>query len=232
MIKNLIRYQQLDISLLKLQKELNNSNVDPKKEKLQKYRKEKQARLIKLDEEAIKNIENLNKITEISNKGINLSTKFIKNDLEKLSIEELEELLQKCNKTISDFDLISTKLKAISKNVEKTLDEFKKTKKEVIQSGKMINEINSTAEQEKESKKPEIDKIIEEMTELEKNISSELIKKYKELKHNKIFPVLAKLVDKSCGSCGMKLSEKNIEEIDAKNYSICETCHRFVIKTK
>ncbi|MBQ7308273.1 MAG: hypothetical protein IJW82_07100, partial [Clostridia bacterium] len=215
---------------MKIKKEMTNIDVSSKKDNLQKYRKEKQAKLIELNETASNNIASLNKVLEVVKKGLGLSVKLTKSDLKDLSVEELNELLQKCNKAVSDFELIASKLKSVSNSVEKTLDEFKKTKKEVIQSGKMINELNASVEQSAEEKKEKIEAIKAEMKDLEKVIPTENINKYKELKENKIFPVLTKLNDKSCTACGMKLSEKNLEEIDSKSYTICETCHRIVVK--
>ena len=232
MIKELKKYQKLDVELMKIKKEMSTtgSDIDSKKDNLQKYRKEKQTKLIELNETAGGNIASLNKVLQVVEKGLGFSDKLTKSDLQKLNVEELTELLQKCNKAVNDFELIATKLKSVSNSVEKTLDEFKKTKKEVIQTKKMLDELNASVEQSSEEKNTKIEEIKTQMKELEKVIPLEGINKYKELKGNKIFPVLAKLNDKSCGACGMKLSEKNLEEIDSKSYTLCESCHRIVVK--
>ena len=114
-------------------------------------------KLIELNDAAGGNITSLNKVLSVVEKGLGLSAKITKNDLEKLTEEELTELLQKCNKAVNDFEQIASKLKSVSNTVEKTLDDFKKTKKEVIQSKKMLDELNSSMEQSSEEKNTKIE---------------------------------------------------------------------------
>lgn len=232
MIKNLIKYQKLDKELISLQKVKDKEEANSQKEKLLKYRKDRQNKLLKLNEEAEKDLENLGKSVEITKKGIALADKLTGNKLEGMSVEELKDLLNRCNKATSDFDKITNKLKSVDKSISTKLEDFEKTKKEIIKSGKAIQELTENEKQTKEDNKSKIEEIVKQMEELEKEIPEDSLKKYKEIRQNKVFPVITKLVDKSCGSCGMMLSGKNLEELDSKGYTSCETCHRIVVKVQ
>lgn len=225
-LKELIKYQNLDKTLIKLEKQKMASQDSDEKKMYKESIREKQNQLIKLDEKSKVVLDNIKKDIEVAEKGFALADKYLNTDLESLSDEELEKLITKCKKAISGYDIMQKKLVDEQNAAKDIIGDYSVNKKEIIAMKKKMASLDSSNSETKEEK----DKIIADMSELEKVISKDMMDKYKEIRESK-FPVITKMDDsKKCYACGAVIPEKNLEEIHKSEFTICESCHRIIIK--
>ena len=226
-IKELIRYQNLDKQLTKLGMSAMTKDSDDKK-KFKEEIKDKQKQLINLDSKAESLISDMNKDIEVVEKGLALADKYLASDLTTMTKEELDKLVAKCKKAIAGYDIMLKKLNEEQGVTMEIVNTYSKYKKDIIAIKKKVAALDSSASEVKEGK----DKIVKEMEEIASGISEEMMLKYKEIKKQTGFPVITKieLSNKTCLACGSIIPEKNLEELDSKEFTICELCHRIVIK--
>ena len=81
---------------------------------------------------------------------------------------------------------------------------------------------------------PEIEDLKKTLLTQEKGIQTELIKKYKSKRENRIFPVFVANLQNKCGGCRMAISATQIDEMKKDKFGIieCENCGRYIYNSE
>jgi len=229
-MKELMKYQQIDIELKKVEKKVNGSEVNKKLNSLKESAKKCQLRMLSINEEARKINEEINKITQVKLKGIELVKKYTETNINNLNEQTCLEVVNKIKPTMKNLDELISRLNSLENKIKALLEEFDNCKKQIIQSKKAFDENKGELDKLKKEIEPETSVIKERLLEQEKKVKPELITKYRGMKREGIFPVIVKLTDgKSCGYCRMMQSNFKLDDIKTKGYTECEQCHRIIV---
>ncbi len=228
--EKLLKYQETEEKLLKLERDLGNS--DERKNFVQA-----KAFLTKAPE----------KLDALDAKAVELSA----------LVTELNKKYQEIAETLSDFDhidemvdggadisfykknvtQISDKLKSIkadvaslTKAVKEAEEEYQQMKRKTIDMQKQYTESSEAYKKLKESLQGEALAVKKELDALKKDIDPEVIKKYEIKRSERIFPILCAEKGGRCSKCGSELSLAGKEKISSGSVVECDNCHRILYK--
>ncbi|MCD7729286.1 MAG: hypothetical protein LUI60_05170 [Clostridia bacterium] len=229
-IEQLLKYQQEDEKLLKLEHETANSEERKRFVQSKNFLTKAPEQLDRLEtkaadlisllgklnkssadlEEALKDFENLDEMVE---EGANVS-------FYKKSAVALQEKLR----------AVKSEIAVLSKSVKDVDDEYKALKKKVIAMQRQYKESQEQYRKLKDSKKEEVSAIEKDLAEISKGISADVLSKYKAKRNDRIFPIICAVKGDRCSKCGMELSIKGKESLASGAVVECENCHRFLYK--
>ncbi|MDE7082245.1 MAG: hypothetical protein K2O89_00890 [Clostridia bacterium] len=229
-VEKLLKYQETDEKLLKLERDLGNS--DERKNFVQA-----KSFLTKAPE----------KLDALEAKAVELAA----------LVSELNKKYQEIAETLSDFDhidemvdggadisfykknvtQISDRLKSIksevaslTKAVKEADEEYQQMKKKTIDMQKQYTESSEAYKKLKESLQGEALTVKKELDALQKGIEPEAMKKYEVKRSERIFPILCAENGGRCSKCGSELSLADKEKISSGSIVECDNCHRILYK--
>lgn len=229
------KYQEAEMELDRLQKELEST---PERQKLRKLRKILQEQSEKLEsyrsgvkekeaelENSLSKLEALLKEYDLEQDDLNIMMEDEECTAEELteSRKSMEALLDKVNalrKSISDcLDWIT-----------KTTDAIKETYAKGSKTKRDYEAAKAVVETERMEHKPVIDKAEKDVERIAAQLAPDLLKRYKLLKKKYPNPV-ARVTDNRCSGCGMSLPMNAIKKFAAGNSILeCENCARILCK--
>lgn len=229
-MKELKKYQDIDIEVKKLEKKIYNSEYIKKINSSKETAKNSQLKMIELNEEARKILNEIDKIITVKQKGLELVKKYSETDLNTLNEDSVLEINNKVKPIRKNLDELIIRLNTLHSRLTAILEEFEGCRKQVISSKKLFDENKVLLDKLKADIEPQIEKVKIELQKQEKNIKPELFQKYRNMKRDGIFPVLVNLVDeKNCGYCRMEQSIHKLDNLKLNGYTECEQCHRIII---
>lgn len=226
-MEQLLKYQDIDMQIKKLENEISGSEERKKATEMQQYLKEYQTRLIKYDtlsetvynnyktviavyEDLAKKIENISKLSEKASEE--------KVDELITGIAATNENLAKIEKEIFN---VSNQMQAISKDVENILKNAKTAKKNLILYRDAYSKI-------KQAREPEIEKLKKQLASQETKIDKKLLSKYLAKHNDKNLPVFVAENSGRCGGCRMEIPGSGKKYLQEKGYIECENCGRII----
>ena len=229
-IEKLLKYQEEDSKLLKIERDAANSEewknysqsksfltkAPEKLEGMNAKARELESDLQKINKkyediaETLKDFENLDDLVE---EGADIS--FYK----KNAIQLLDKLKS-----------IKGEINALSKTIKDADEEYKALKKKTISVQKQYSEYATAYQEYKKSKVAEMDAIKGELKKLSADINPEVLKRYEVKRSERIFPIICAVAGERCSKCGMELSIAGKEKIARGEVTECENCHRFLYK--
>lgn len=228
MLQAIMKYQEIDRKLFKLESELAESEERKKYAKLRKFLKTAPEKLDALDVKAV------GLTTELSN----LVKKYEQVSATLSEFDHLEELVgggadvsfykKKVQSIVDALKKIKSDITELEATVKETADEYQKLKKQVISAQKQYAEAEENYKAVEASKKDEKDAILAELAQAEKAVSPELLARYKTKRKEKLFPVVGELYSGRCPFCSMEpplVAKSNLTQgIE------CDHCHRIIFE--
>ena len=228
-LKELLEYQSVDGELRKIEQEVAASEERKKYIQAKKFMEtagekleaqDKRARDLKvLFEKLTEEFEEINKtigeyadLDEMVESGGDIA--FYKKSVQSL-VDRLRAMKGELTKLASDIETAS--------------EEYKKMKKQTILMQKQYKEYNEKFKEVKNSRAAEVKEINARLEALGAKIPPEILEKYKQKRHENVFPVLVPLSGGMC-MCGMDFSLAQQERLQGGNVIECEHCRRFVYK--
>ncbi|MDE7439572.1 MAG: hypothetical protein K2N23_03600 [Clostridia bacterium] len=229
-IEQLLKYQEEDSKLLKIERDAANSdewkNYSQSKSFLTKAPEkldamDAKARELEVDlqkinkkyediAETLKDFENLDDLVE---EGADIS-------FYKKNATQLQEKLKS----------LKTEINALSKTIKDADEEYKALKKKTIAVQKQYTEYAAAYQEYKKTKLAEMETIKAELKKLSADIHPEVFKRYENKRSERIFPIICAVAGDRCSKCGMELSIAGKEKIAHGEVTECENCHRFLYK--
>lgn len=229
-IEQLLRYQEEDSKLLKIEREAANSeewkNFSQAKafltkapEKLEAMDAKAREMSIMLDKltkkyeeiaETLKDFENLDELVE---SGADIS--FYKKNATQIA-DKLKG--------------IKSEINALVKVIKDADEEYQALKKKTISVQKQYTEYSAVYQNYKKSKLEEMATVKEELDKLALQIDPEVMKKYQIKRSERIFPIICAVKNDRCSKCGIELSILGKEKISRGDVTECDNCHRFLYK--
>ncbi|MCL2675527.1 MAG: hypothetical protein FWE84_02925 [Firmicutes bacterium] len=154
------------------------------------------------------------------------------------SSEDSEEDI---NAIIADLDKLKKRLGEMEGKISDKKNRAEgvvKTYAAASERGRKIRDFHARAKERQDVLRgkiePEINRLKARLKELEPEIEPEIMKQYKSLTHERIYPAFVEVYrdDKtfSCRGCGLALSQTNSSALSGKGYCVCESCRRIIYK--
>ena len=229
-IEKLLKYQEEDSKLLKIEREAANSEewknysqsksfltkAPDKLEAMNAKARELEADLQKISkkyEDIAETLKDFDSLDDLVEDGADIS--FYKKNAMQL-LEKLKSLKSEIN--------------ALSKTIKDADEEYKALKKKTISVQKQYTEFATAYQEYKKSKIAEMETVKEELKKLSADIYPEVLKRYEVKRSERIFPIICAVAGDRCSKCGMELSIAGKEKIAHGEVTECENCHRFLYK--
>ena len=203
-MQEILKYQEIDSKLRKLEAELNGSQNRKNAQEMQQYLKDGQAKLIKL-EEVSKNL----------NEQYLKATKLYNDYVAKL------ESLSKQVESVKDGK--TQELETVIQNLFTTADNAKKARHN-------LEIYKASFAKEKEKVEPEIIRLREEKNKQRTKVDPKLLAKYNAKSEGKIFPIFVPETNSRCGGCRMEIPAGKLADLKNKGLIECENCGRLIYK--
>lgn len=225
-MKTMLKYQELDGEIIRLENELSQNEGRKNAIKMQQTLKDYQTKLLQLNQKAQNLVAEFDKYREIFNSmaenlevvNKNLSQKdekkleglieandAIANNLLRLE-KKINDVLAECDKVQNEYNNIMKSARAAKSSLEKSKTEFGVAKAETEQ---------------------KIAGIRAELAELEKTADKTLLQKYKQ-KRNEKANVFVLEINGKCGGCRMEISAEKKAKLKADGRIECENCGRII----
>ncbi len=230
MIDNLLKYQDVDATLRKIELELSGSEERKKAISAKKYLDGVNENVEKLDNKAKELISAYESTTKEQLKLEEQETEF-KNAIEELEDDKgAEFLLKKVDELLNQIKYLGDKATKINQEIQAVLKEYatlknntKLAQAQYVEFGKKYNDLKNSKEEEMNSIKKELEKI-------KKTVDANLMDRYLKKRAEKIFPIVFEVSNEVCGACNMQLSMNELSKLKNGEIIDCDQCRRMLYK--
>ncbi len=232
MIEELLRYQEVDASLRKIEVELSGSEARKKAVSAKKYIDGVEENVNKLDVKAEELVHTYNALVEeserLSEQRGEFESAFETAEDEKAVaylIKKVDDLEGKIKRLISEANKVLESMQGVMKEYSTIKSNTKAAQAQLSENGKIYNEL-------KQSKQEEKSKIESELKTLGAKVDAELMAKYKKKREGKMFPIVFEVRDKVCGACNMELPMSVLTQLKNGEVVECDQCGRLLYVKK
>ncbi len=226
-MKEILKYQKLDIELNKVKKLNANSVERANMTKLKGYIMETKDKTIKLDANAKTLIDEYNKLKKQYDAHFEKVQALINTDLSKVDADDITDILATINALSSEIYFLDRNINAVYSKIKEKLDEFAVAKENINKARKKYDVFKAKYEQDQKAVLPQVEEIEKQMAEMEKTVKPELLAKYKAVKADKVFPVFVPYVDGHCSGCRVEIPTAKANKLKSDGTIVCE-CHRIL----
>ena len=229
-VEQLLKYQQKDSELLKIEAEASNSEERKNYVQAKNFLTKAPEKLEALEAKAVE----LTRLIDQLNKKYEEIAETL------VDFENLDELVDggadvsfyKKNvlQITERLKSIKAEVAALTKSVKDADEEYQTLKKKTIAVQKQYAEYAEVYKNYKAAKMAEMSAVQEELKKLAKGIDADVMSRYQSKRSERIFPILCSVKDGRCSKCGTELSLAGKEKISAGSVTECENCHRFLYK--
>ena len=228
MLQAILKYQEIDRKLFKLENELAESEERKRYAKLRKFLKTAPEKLDALEEKA----------QTLTAQAQALTKKYEQVYEALADFDTLDELIEggadvsfykkKAQSVVDSLKKIKADLIALQNSVKETAEEYQKLKKQVISAQKQYAEAEESYKAVENSKKDEKDAIVKELAEAEKAVNADILARYKVKRKEKLFPIVGELYSGRCPFCSME--PPLIAKSNLAGGIECDHCHRIIFE--
>lgn len=229
-VEKLLKYQECDEKLLKLERETTNSEERKNYVQAKSFLTKAPEKLDALDAKA----------RELAALLDGLNKKYAEIAETLADFDNLDELVdggadisfykKNAFQIAESLKNIKAEIASLSKAIKEADEEYQAMKKKTISVQKQYAEYTDAYKQYKNSKLAEFTAVKNELAELAKGIQPEVLEKYNAKRSERIFPILCQVKEGRCSKCGTALSILGNEQISVGGVTECENCHRILYK--
>ncbi len=228
MLKDILVYQQKDAELVKLDRDLENSQQKKEVNKLVEQVKQAQNKVYSLENTAsqlIVEFEQVKKLFENQSKKVENTKKLDLNGQTEAELREAEVLIKK---EIGALLALSKEIKSLSNKITQTRKEYDKTTAYGMECKTKYKTSLDAFKNFSAKKNSEREKIANELEDLKKRIDPVVMQKYLQMRDDHKFPILVPLVNQSCAICATPLANARLDMLKKEGMVECENCHRII----
>jgi len=231
-LQAILKYQEIDAKLYKLERELAGSEERKEYVKVKKFLDGAPEKLDAL---------------EVKAKALRAEADDLVKNYERLEetlkdFENLDELVtggadisfyqKKAQAKVEQIKKIKADLNALTANIKATDEEYQKLKKQVLSIQKKATEVYQKYKELKAAKDAEKKPYEEQLAGIEKEISPKILEAYKTKRKEKIFPVVGQIVGNRCPYCSMDLPIAARNKLSGGGWIECENhiCNRILFE--
>ncbi len=225
-LQAILKYQEVDGRLYKLERELAGSDERKEYVKVKKFLETAPEKLDSLEVKA----------TAFAAEADLLAKKYAQVEATLGEFDHLDELIKdgadisflkkKAQSIVEQLKKIKAEINALTASVKGADAEYQKLKKQVIAVQKQAPEVSEKYKAVKQTQEKQRKEIEAQLSTLSAEISPEFLEKYKMKRKEKIFPVVGELYSGRCPFCSMEpplvAQSKLAQGIE------CDHCHRII----
>lgn len=227
-LQAILKYQEIDGKLFKLERELAGSEERKEYVKLKKFLETALEKLDSLDVKA----------ASLKAEAVELSKSYVKAEELLSDFDTLDELVsggadvafykKKAQSLSEQMKKLKADLNRLIASIKETDEEYQKLKKQVISAQKKYAEASEKYKQVKASREEERKQIEAELAKEGKKVPEELLERYKTKRKEKIFPVVGELAGNRCPYCSMEPPLAARSKLMGGGTIECDNCHRII----
>lgn len=228
MIQELLKYQEIDASLKKIENELADSPERKKAITAKKYLDGVEENVNKLDDKAGNlsaeyqaKLEELNKFKELEQELVSALNEIDDQAQAGYLIKKAEELIAKIKSVNAEINNLSNAVSAVMKEYVNIKNTTKAAQLQYNENGKKYNEFKAS----KQAEKTEIE---QQLATLKAKVDPKLMEMYLQKRANKIYPVVYEVSNSVCGACSMSLSLSELNKLKNGEVIECDQCGRIL----
>lgn len=233
-LEALWEYQQAELALAALNKEMKSTDANRKRLRIRRVFNELTESLVNMDKDLQAKLAKVQELTALYNK-LARNYELEKDELESMEHDE-ECTAAEFTESRTNIEKLQGSISALAKELSAMVRSIDSTKTQIndvwAKAAKAKLDYNSAAavcEAEKESFRPRIAEAKKLAEEKQADVPDVLLKKYEIIKRNHANPV-AKLAGNSCGGCNVGLSSVVVRRVTTGNAIVeCENCGRILI---
>lgn len=230
-LTNLLKYQELDSELFKVEQKLVASPYRKKANELAGLAKKAQTKSTELENVATSILQDIDDIKDKYAQNKKSMDSILSKNIDDMTLEELEKFMSLKGKLISNLNVLEKMLQKNAESINSVLAEFNKTKKMYEDARNQFNACKEKLDLESKELAPEKERLLKELAKLEKTVDAGIMAEYKKRRNDNIFPVIVPLEGKNfCGRCRMELPMAAISKMRDTGVITCEHCKRLVYK--
>ena len=228
MLQAILKYQETDAKLYKLEREI--AGCDERKEYV-KFKKFLEAAPEKLDALEVK-------AAALQSEAAEITQKYNRAEEALNDFEHLDELItsgadiafykKKAQALADQLKKLKADLATLTANIKATDEEYKKLKKQVLSAQKQYAEATEKYKAVKAAREPEKKALEAELAKLEKDVSAEMLETYRTKRKEKIFPVVGEMIGTRCPFCSMEPPLAARNKLTGGASIECDNCHRII----
>jgi predicted nucleic acid-binding Zn-ribbon protein len=228
MIQELLKYQEIDAKLKKIENELADSPERKKAVTAKKYLDGVEENVNKLDDKASNlsaeyqaKLEELNKFKELEQELVSALNEIDDQAQAGYLIKKAEELIAKIKSVNAEINNLSNAVSAVMKEYVNIKNTTKAAQLQYNENGKKYNEFKAS----KQAEKTEIE---QQLATLKAKVDPKLMEMYLQKRANKIYPVVYEVSNSVCGACSMSLSLSELNKLKNGEVIECDQCGRIL----
>lgn len=228
MLDDILEYQKKDAMLVKIARELENSQSKRVVNQMVDQVKQAQNKMVELEHSAsqlIAEYERLKQVFEKENAKLNDVKKV---DFSKKTEAELRESTTNINRELASVLTLNKEISKLSKQILTTLSDFEKAKTSGMDAKKKYSESIEQYNKFASNKNSQIESIKADLARIAKNIEPKVMERYLAMRDDHKFPIFVPLVNNSCGGCAMELPSARRDLLKQNEMLECENCHRMI----
>ena len=230
MLQAILKYQETDAKLYKLEREIAGSEERKEYVKFKKFLETAPEKLDALEVKAAALQSEAAEVTQKCNRAEESLNDFENLDELVTNGADIAFYKKKAQALIDQIKKLKADLAALTANIKATDEEYKKLKKQVISAQKQYAEASEKYKAVKAASEPEKKALEEELAKLEKEVSAEMLDTYRTKRKEKIFPIVGEMVGSRCPFCSMEPPLAAISKLTGGASIECDNCHRIIFK--
>lgn len=228
MIQNILKYQEIDGDLWKIESEIKQSSERKKAQGAKNFLLESDGNLNKIDRRAEELLMLISKAKKTYADNAAVINEYESTAKTLKSEDEATYLSKKIAQVLDTMKSVERELALMTKDIEEVGRAFNDFKAKYTAAKKEYSENREKYEQIKKSKTAQINEIKAKLDVLAKKISPAVMEKYKKKRGDRIFPVLVPVSDNMCGQCRMQISLSEMSQLKSEKIIECEHCQRLI----
>lgn len=230
-IEKMLKYQETDMRLIKLENELKNSECAKKMISYQAATKKSFDTLTMFNDLAKSDMDQVRKVMSKFSDIVKQVEELMDESVEDCDEKQLDycaKQIEKLNQSLEEFE------REVVKINKELSDTSYKQGKEFEQAGKTSSAYRKNAEEFnalKQSKLAEASEIMKELRGMEGQLDKELLDKYKKIRASKRPVFVPFRAPASCGGCGMDVASDIVNKLgEGRHIQECPNCGRIMYK--
>lgn len=225
-MKNILKYQELDNEIVRLENDLKQNSERKNIVKMQQLLKDCQTKLLELNEKSKKLFQEFENYTSVFNQ-MTENLEVVGKNLDKKDEKKIDGLIDANDAITNNLMRLEKKISSIISECDSVQNEYNNIMKSARQakaSGQKSKENFANAKADIDAKIAEIQK---ELEKLEKVVDKQLLAKYKH-KRAERSNVFVPDLNGTCGGCRMEISASKKSKLKADGMIECENCGRII----
>lgn len=228
MTDEILHYQEIDGKLLKIEKEFAALPERRKAVEMQNVLKESQSKVVMVEKNAQKTVENFGKAKAYYDDLI-VKIETLSKSVDESNLEKIKELQKAKNNFYMMLDKLEKELVKINAQLNMVAGEYNTVIKNAKIAKNNLEILKNKMNEQRNVYEPQIAKLKAELGEQEKKVDKKILDIYKAKRESK-FPVIVKMVGSTCGGCRMAISASKMQKFEKDGYMECENCGRIIAK--